>query len=292
MLKMFKLKNKIRQYIKEAINEINHIANNSPITICSLEDFEFICQNLSINDNNVEKYIGEYCFIEIGSSMERCKIDADNTDGYDRWLNNGETFYKEGQYYFNNEHFNVLHLEFDDNIDIGNKENGTTCITLPYQELKQDKRYNQNGTPMKLNAKKRFYYKAKGFEKEDAIKANSFIKRNLSKNSGVKFIIHCRMGQSRSAAMGYFIAKKLKINIESYLNEYLTNNSDGNYTSQFRLYNGEKGKRLMNHRVSTIMKQVDEKGDENFTTPKSFNTNNDYYDDLRNYIDKYKLVKH
>lgn len=289
---MEKLKKQIRQYIREAINEINVLAKESPITICSLEDFETICNNIGVNDNNVEQYIGKYCFIEIGSCEERCKIDAEYTMGYEKWDNNGSKFYSEGQYFFKNEHFNVLHLEFDDNIEIGNKKNGNTSVILPYNELRKEKRINKDGTQMKTNAKKSFQYKAKGFEKNDAIKANTFIRNNLSKSCDVKFIIHCRMGQSRSAAMGYFIAKKLKLNIDKYLSDYTIVNSDGSNISQFRLYQGSKGKRLMNHRVSTMMKQADEKGDENFTTPKSFNTNNEYYDDLKNYIDKYNLIKH
>ena len=291
MLKMFKLKEKIRQYIREAINEIDYVANNSPITLCSLEDFESICKNLGINDGNVEQYIGEYCFIEIGSSIERCKIDAEYTDGYDRWDNNGENFYKNGQFYFKNEHFNVLHLEFDDNIEVGNKKDGMTCVNLPYNELKIDKRFNKNGTSMNPKGKKSLYYKGKGFEKNDAIKSNNFIKRNFQKNQDIKFIIHCRRGQSRSASMGYYIANKLKVNIDRYLDEYTKTNHDGTKTSQFRLYQSDKGKRMMNHRVTTMMNDLDKKGEEKFSTPKNFTTNDEFYEPLKAYIMKNNLKK-
>lgn len=56
------------------MTEINHIATKSNITVASLMDFKSICTNLGINDSNVEKYIGEYCFIEIGSSLNRLPI--------------------------------------------------------------------------------------------------------------------------------------------------------------------------------------------------------------------------
>ena len=108
----------INEYInKNCINEINYVAKNSPITICSLEDFIDICKSLNINDSNVEDYYGQYCFIEIGSTRDRCVYDAYLGDGYEQWDNDGNKFYNDGQFYFNNEHVNVLKLEFDDIIN-------------------------------------------------------------------------------------------------------------------------------------------------------------------------------
>lgn len=56
---------------RKLINEIKDIAKKSNITVSSLSDFKNIVSNLNITDSNVEKYIGQYCFIEIGSSLSR-----------------------------------------------------------------------------------------------------------------------------------------------------------------------------------------------------------------------------
>ena len=114
---------------KNCINEINYVAKKSPITVCSIQDFITICTNLDINDSNVEKYYGQYCFIEIGSTKDRCVYDAYYTNGYDEWENDGEKYYNEGQFYFKDEQINVLKLEFDDNISIG-EEGELTNVKL------------------------------------------------------------------------------------------------------------------------------------------------------------------
>ena len=115
------MKNNIKKYL---LSEINYIASKSNITVASLEDFKHICNILGINDSNVENFLGQYCFIEIGSSLDRLQaelphipsINDENGNVY-----NGENFYKNGQWYFKNEHKNVIKLIFDDNQKFNNK---------------------------------------------------------------------------------------------------------------------------------------------------------------------------
>lgn len=244
---------------KNCINEINYIAKKSPITICGVKDFISICYNLNINDENVKKLYGQYCFIEIGSTKDRCVYDAYYTNGYEKWNNDGEKYYNEGQYYFKDEHINVLKLEFDDNISVG-EEGELTNVKLSSDELRQGIDYNKFPNYSKETFR---YPNAKAFSIEMADKANDFIENNINNNPNVKFIIHCRMGQSRSAAMGYYIAKRLKLNIEEYLSEYeveksFINKENGEVRnergSQFRLgVNRKGGVDTMNNRVSAFM---------------------------------------
>lgn len=250
----------LRHMVKECLqrlSEINHIAEKTPITICSMDDFAEICHKLNISDSNVEGYYGQYCFIEIGSTPERVRYDAYLTKGYDKYANDGDRYYSEGQYYFKNEHPNVLKLEFDDNINIGDN---LTNVVLSKGEFRD----GADLTHLPNTTGKGFKYAgAKGFSVEMADRTNDFIEANLQVNPGVKFIIHCRMGQSRSAAMGYYIAKRIKANIEEFLSEYqtestFTNNATGEEsvfpTSQFRYgHNRKGGIDTMNNRVSAMM---------------------------------------
>lgn len=279
----------------ECINEIKHIAQKSPITICSLGDFKEICSSLGINDSNVDELCGKYCFIEIGSSLMRCKYDVYcSTNGYEEYKD-GEDYYNNGQFYFNREHKNVLKLIFDDNINF-DKLTSVACTVNP----NVDKSYLPN---IKHNHFK--YEDAIGFDIEMADKANDFIEDNLSINPNIKFIIHCRAGKSRSAAMGYYIAKRLKTNIEEYLSEYeidktfINKDNDDIKTvkgSQFRI--GKKrgiGFDRMNHRVSSFMdasfrnKQGDSKLYKKYQKlggggSVDFDNTNPLYDDLNNYL--------
>ena len=59
------------------MSEINHLAEKSNVTICSLEDFKSLVSSMGINDGNVEQYAGQYCFIEIGSSYPRIYTEKD-----------------------------------------------------------------------------------------------------------------------------------------------------------------------------------------------------------------------
>lgn len=250
---------------KRPINEINYIAKQSPITVCSLDDFVTICQNIGVNDNNAENFVGEYCFIEIGSTQERCKYDAYYTHGYDKWSNDGDEYYNNGQYYFKSEHSNVLHLEFDDNINISDK-GGLTNVTLSASEFRNDADLTKHPN---VSSKGFKYNNAKGFSMALAHKADDFIEQNIQNNPNVKFVIHCRMGQSRSGAMGYYLAQRLKVDIQKYLSEYDVDytyqNKDATDTkqfkgSQFRLgVNRKGGVDTMNNRVSKMMSLAHDK---------------------------------
>ena len=109
---------------EDLITEINHLAVKSNVTVASLEDFKNIVSGLGINDGNVEYFIGEYCFIEVGSSQSRLRaevphihpINDKNGKPY-----NADSLYSDGQWYFKDEHKNVLKLEFDDNQTFNNK---------------------------------------------------------------------------------------------------------------------------------------------------------------------------
>jgi ribosomal protein S4E len=251
---------------------MNTLAQNSNITICSLEHFIELCENLGINDSNVEEYDGQFCFIEIGSTLARCQMDAAIGANYEKFDFDGKRFYEEGQFYFKNEHSNVLRLEFDDNIKVG--EN--TKVTLSAHEVKPDFDYNAfnksgnyPGTisphPRKRGKWQMNYTGGKGFSVEMAEQAEDFIEANIQKNPEVKFVIHCKEGKSRSAAMGYYIANKLKIDIVKYLQEYerdgvFVNDETGekltHRTSQFRIGARDGKFRRMNHRVAGIMDAV------------------------------------
>lgn len=278
------IKDVIENFVKkECINEINYIAKKSPITICSLNDFITICQGLGVNDGNVEELYGNYCFIEIGSTKDRCVYDAYYTNGYDEWDNDGEKYYNEGQFYFKDEHVNVLKLEFDDNINIS-KENELTNVKLSPKEIRQNNDYKKMP---KLDRGTFRYPNAKGFSIVMADQTNDFIENNLNQNPNVKFVIHCRMGQSRSGAMGYYLAKKLKLNIEEYLSEYEVdktfinkNNDEKVYKgSQFRLgVNRKGGGDTMNNRVSALMNASDENRRGNSKEYNKFKQQGEYGD--------------
>lgn len=133
---------------RNKINEIKHIANKSNITVTSLNDFKSIVSNLGINDSNVEEYVGKYCFIEVGSSYSRIKAEFPHTN----LKGDSDTFYNTEQWYFKNEHQNVLKMEFDDNQKFNNKfpnkdgfdgKTPTTAVKLSSAENK----YGKNGLP-------------------------------------------------------------------------------------------------------------------------------------------------
>lgn len=203
------------------LNEINHIASKSNITIASLNDFKHIVSSLGIDDNNVEEYMGEYCFIEIGSSLSRWREEIkhvhpmydENNTPY-----NGDDFYNKGQWYFKEEHPNVIKLIFDDNQKFNNKTKpstdgkGTVQVT-PVKLSASENIYNKHGFC--------FYYEnGEDFTDDKAAKLKSFVEDNLNANEQVKFIIHCMQGKSRSAAVGSYIANKIGQFNDDFLSEY------------------------------------------------------------------------
>ena len=237
-------------FIKESqehlINEINHIANNSNVTICSLEDFKSLVSNMGIDDNNVERYAGQYCFIEIGSSYARIAVEKEysNVNMINGQEYSPKDFYKNQQWYFKNEHSNVIKLEFDDNQEIDKstpnqgkdpswrpkygpndakyknalKNMKATAVALRKNEVKPEV-WDKLG--YKDNAKKVFYYKhGKGVDDKIINRLKKFVDDNLALNPNVKFVLHCRAGQSRSGAVGVYLARKIGQYSEEFLSEY------------------------------------------------------------------------
>ena len=115
--------------------------------------FDSTMKEKGINDENVESDFNDSAFISIIGTPECLKYYLDEADT---------------THYFQNNHFNVLNLDFD---DISSDE-------LEYEG-----------------------HIFKGFSMEQAKKTYDFIESNLGKN----FYIHCRAGRSRSMAIGTFI---------------------------------------------------------------------------------------
>lgn len=211
------------------ITEIEAIARNSNVTVCSLGEFKKLVSSLGINDSNVDDYIGKYCFIEVGSSWGRLEAEVpimppefdDSGNEY-----SPRDFYTKGQWYFNSEHRNVLKLEFDDNQTFNNRKGGTmTAVILKPSET----RNGQKGT--------RFYFRdGKDFTPDLAKRLKKFTDGNLSANPDTRFIIHCKQGQSRSAAIGIYIARKIGQLSNEFLSEY-----DNEERNQFNIGVGRKG---------------------------------------------------
>lgn len=245
------------------INEINHLAEKSNVTICSLEDFKSLVSSMGINDGNVEQYVGQYCFIEIGSSYPRIytEMQFSNVNVVNGKEYTPKEFYKVGQWYFTNEHTNVIKLEFDDNQEMNNKnpnlgkdpswkpshgetskefaaahkrrigdEKGNpmnvTAVALRKNEMKPEiwdelnqKSLEKKGEPYK--GKKVFYYgHGKNVNDELINRLKDFVDKNLATNPNLKFVLHCRAGQSRSGAVGVYLAKKIGQYTEDFLSEY------------------------------------------------------------------------
>lgn len=267
------------------ISEINHLAEKSNVTICSLEDFKSLVSSMGINDGNVEQYVGQYCFIEIGSSFPRVYNEYNvSVLGYDESGNeyNPKSFYKFGQWYFSDEHANVIKLEFDDNQNINNTtanannkdatwrprydkeryltdKNYKEKVDKEYKEykLRQEKNpvaatavnvvHHRNYDPTKTDKQNQrtFYYtRAKEINDEMMARLKDFVDKNLAINSNLKFVLHCRAGQSRSAAIGIYLANKIGQYSEDFLSEY---------SEQFKLpikkNSGERSKKYPHQKV-------------------------------------------
>ena len=173
------------QQLKESIKKIilEYIGvSNSLVSVYSKDDFNKTMENLGLNDSNVDKYFGTYAMISIGSGPSRSESEN---------LTN--------QHYFKYDHINVLNLDFDDNTDTGSryKKSGG----------KEDAYYNDEP-----NKKLIVYKNPILFTKKMAKQIKSFVNKNI----GAKFLIHCMMGQSRSAAIGREIIKYINGNIEEF----------------------------------------------------------------------------
>ena len=288
------IKESVKIILENSTNEINHIAEKSNITVCSLEDFKSIVSKLGINDSNVEDYIGQYCFIEIGSGFPRLYNEYQvSVLGNDENGNEygPKEFYRVGQWYFSNEHPNVIKLEFDDNqsVDETNPsskrpdetwwgrfdDDGNVIDWRRYfrdDEYKQEidnkygdkindlikknkrtknqlknipatgvrRRHHRWYDPDKSESENELYFyytRAKDINDEMLMKIKKFVDDNLEINPDVKFVIHCRAGQNRSASIGIYIAKKIGQFNDEFLSEY----DEGN-KSQFGFRVAKKGK--------------------------------------------------
>lgn len=260
---------------EDLITEINHLAVKSNVTVASLEDFKNIVYGLGINDGNVEHFIGEYCFIEVGSSQSRLRaevphihpINDKNGKPY-----NADSLYSDGQWYFKDEHKNVLKLEFDDNQTFNNKYpktngfDGKTPATAVKLSSKENI-YGKDGF--------RFYYEnGADFTNDMAQRLKRFTDYNISKNPNVKFIIHCKQGKSRSAAIGSYVANKIGQFTDEFLSEY-----DNNGTSQFNIGMSKKKQPKYPHKnVMTKMGEI-----EGWSNPKKDTKQQWFYDTLINH---------
>lgn len=123
-------------------------------------DFDNFCGQQSLNDNNVESN-NNYAFISIIGTQE---IIEDYLGEYGT------------KHYFNENHSNVLNLEFDD--------------------VSEDRDFEYET----LDGKNKVLH-AKAMSEEQAKECVDFIENNVGKT----FIIHCRGGVSRSQAFFRFI---------------------------------------------------------------------------------------
>lgn len=257
------------------LTEINHIAEKSNITVASLDEFKQLISKLGITDNNVDDFIGKYCFIEIGSSLSRWNAEIkhvppmSDTEGN---IYSGESFYNKGQWYFTNEHPNVIKLVFDDNQKFNNR--------LPKKDGFDGKTY---ATAVKLSKKENIYNKdgfcfyytdGEDFTDDKALRLKNFVDDNLSVNPNVKFIIHCMQGKSRSAAVGAYIANKIGQFNDDFLSEY-----DNEDESQFNLGMNKKGQPKYPHK--NLMTKMGEL--EQWTKPKTQSKDQWFYDTLINH---------
>ena len=306
------------------IDEINHLSVKSNVTICSLEDFKSLVSSMGINNNNVEQYLGKYCFIEIGSSYPRIYTETQFSDVN---VVNGQEytpkeFYKIGQWYFANEHTNVIKLEFDDNQEMNNKNPNLgkdpswkpnygetskeftaahkkrigdeknnpmylTAVALRKDEMKPEiwdelnkKSLEKKGEPYK--GKKIFYY-GHGKKVNDEIinRLKNFVDYNLSINKDVKFIVHCRAGQSRSAAVGIYLARKIGQYTEEFLSEY------GDQIKMPRMKdNGKRSKSYPHQNILNGLSKAE--GWEDLTRKRKATKAAErwWYPEMMNYLDK------
>ena len=255
-----KLMNIIKNSIKKKLNERATLSEKTNVTVCSLEEFYDICNNLGLNRDvtgaEMSNIVGDkYAFIEIGSCENRWRAEVNHSlNSY----NNDADKAIEGQLYFHNalngEIYNVLQLIYDDNQEIDNhrKKQGdkntyafgntddefdTTCVNLSPEETQSGKK------------DKFFYAGGKGFAMDDAKKIQAFVNECISNNNNVVFIIHCRQGTSRSAAVGEYCVRKIsqvkntnwEDDMTNYFDEHWIDKNNGKH--QFRIGYGSKGPR-------------------------------------------------
>jgi protein-tyrosine phosphatase len=248
------IRESVRMVLKNSINEINHIASNTDITVCGVEDFINICKNfptadgstIVLNDQNVEDLYGEYAFIEIRDSIGRVKTEFPLT----RFYKGGDVDAERDEYfnklwYFQSDHSNVLRLEYDDTQSFGEQPNGYTAAVVSLDRLNDGLKFNKKGEPRR-KPYHFSYLDGRDFDDEMANRVNNFISDNIERNPYVKFIIHCRAGASRSAGIGTFVAK-IKEEIyqdKEYAEKFFREHVIDDGSPQFDIGASRKGERV------------------------------------------------
>lgn len=174
-----KIKKCIETFLLEYVG-----VSNSQVSVYSKDDFNKTMLMLGLNDNNIDEYYKKYAIISIGSGPSR-----------------SESENLKEQHFFKKNHINVLNLDFDDNTNSGSrykKSNGTEAAYY-------------TDTP---NKKLVIYKNPVLFDKNMANNIKIFVDKNI----GAKFLIHCFMGQSRSASIGREIINYIKGNVEEFEN--------------------------------------------------------------------------
>ncbi len=244
-------------FLKESqiyiLNEISNIANDTDVTVCSVDDFSNICRNfpiseggvMTLTDKNVESLYGDYAFIEIRDSRANVDAQFPHTKYY-----KGDDLQQETEEYFNRlfyfkeDHKNVIRVEYDDSQSIGKSKKGEGITTGPISldRLNDRLKIKPDGTPRRRT----YYYHYKDgidFNDEIAEKINNFVNSNINVNPNVKFIIHCRAGASRSAGIGTFIAniKQEIYNDKEYVQKFFKEHVKDDGSPQFDIGIDRKG---------------------------------------------------
>ena len=133
------------------------------VIVYSHKDFDKFCNELNLNDANIEEN-SRYAFISIIGTEQVI----------DDYLGEHGT-----KHFFNENHSNVLNLDFD---DVGSD-------------------FDFNFKPMMNDSQEVKVIHFKTISEEQAKECVDFIEKNIGKT----FIIHCRMGVSRSQAIYRYI---------------------------------------------------------------------------------------
>lgn len=251
------------------INEINHLAEKSNVTICSLEDFISMVSSMGINDGNVEQYSGQYCFIEIGSTLPRLEQEVpisiralkdENGVPY-----SAKDFFDKYQFYFSREYTNVKRMIFDDTQKFG--ENGKPTTAFVSDRNLTDAARSMSGYKGARRGYQIKYTGGQPITMEMIIDLKKFVETNLSINPNVKFIIHCRYGESRSAAVGICIAKKINQFNDDFLSDYDDLNDNSNPKNQFIKISQRSGKNKHPHKevLKLFSKAEKDNGDKSWS---------------------------
>jgi hypothetical protein len=231
------------------------------VRVFSLNNFVQFCKNNGLNDANVEEKCPNWIFIEIGSTLSRVNLDMGLTIDYDRRKfknkdaikNASQDYYNNRRFYFKNNHNNVLRVEFDDNMNI---VNGKTSVIYNKDEILKDKNGYNPFYKDKTKGGKASYNGAKGFSSVEE-EVFEFIENKIAEFGGnIQFFIHCEQGASRSAALGYYISKRINDDITHYLISHSTFDKNGKFVNtQFRIGKDGEQYKTMHHTIFDRLKE-------------------------------------